>query len=109
MTTQIRAFRPLRTQDTGNIVVTGTSQAVAFSPATLGTMAVRLCNIGTQTVFVYFQEVATSSMVAATVSNGIPLPSGQTEVFTLSQGTVGFTVIAAATGSTLYYNLGEGL
>lgn len=101
---QLRAFRPLAA--TQNIAVTATAQTQTFSPVPFGTSAVRLCNVGTQTVFVLFGE---SSQTAATVSNAIPIPAGQPYIFTMSQGTLSFSVIAGATGSTLYSTVGEGL
>lgn len=104
MTTQIRAFRPLAT--TQNIVVTAAAQTQTFSPVPPGTFVVRFCNIGTQTVFVLPGE---ASQTAATVANAIPIPAGQTEVFTMSQGTLSFSVIAGGAGSTLYTTVGEGL
>lgn len=104
MSTQRRAFRPLAA--TQNIAVTATAQTQTFSPVPLGTTAVRLCNVGTQTVFVLFGE---TSQTTATVSNAIPIPSGQTEIFTMSQGTTTFSVIAGSTGSTLYSTVGEGI
>lgn len=104
MSTQFRAFRPLLA--TQNIAVTAAAQTQTFSPAPNGTSAVRFCNVGTQTVFVLFGE---ATQTAATVSNAIPIPSGQTEIFTMSQGTLSFSVIAGATGSTLYSTIGEGL
>lgn len=103
MSTQWRAFRPLAL--TQNTASTAASQTVVFN-INIGTFAVRFCNIGTQTVFVLPYE---STAVAATVNNGVPIPAGQTEIFTFSQGTSGYTFIAAAVGSTLYSTVGEGL
>lgn len=104
MSTQLRAFRPLAA--TQNIAVTATAQTQTITPVALGTFVVRFCNIGTQTVFVLFGE---STQTAATITNAIPIPAGQTEIFTASQGTLSFSVIAGATGSTLYSTVGEGL
>lgn len=103
MSTQLRAFRPLAA--TQNTAVTASSQTVALNYS-LGTFAVRFSNIGTQTVFILPYE---GTAVAATTTNAIPLPAGQTEIFTFSQGTTGYTVIAGSTGSTLYSTVGEGL
>ena len=103
MSTQLRAFRPLGA--TQNIAVTASAQTVTLVP-TLGTFVIRFCNIGTQTVFVLPGEL---TQVAATTTNAIPIPAGQTEIFTMSQGTTTFSVIAGATGSTLYTTVGEGL
>lgn len=104
MTTQIRAFRPIG--PTQNIAVTGTAATQTFTPVPPGTFAVRFCNIGTQTVFVLPGE---ASQTTATVTNAIPIPAGQTEIFTMSQGTLSYSVIAGGVGSTLYTTVGEGL
>lgn len=100
MSTQNRAFRPLAV--TQNIGVTAAAQTVTLNYAN-GTFAVRFCNIGTQTVFVAFDGNA------ATLTTSLPIPAGQTEVFTFSTGAPSFSVIASATGSTLYSTVGEGL
>lgn len=103
MSTQRRAFRPLAA--TQNIAVTATAQTVTLN-LSFGVFAVRFCNVGTQTIFFLMGE---SSQTDATVSNAIPLPSGQTEIFTFPQGTRTYSVIASATGSTLYTTVGEGI
>jgi hypothetical protein len=103
MSTQIRAFRPLA--PTQNVAVTSVAQTVPLTGA-LGTFTVRFSNVGTQVVFILPGE---ATQVAATTTNAIPIPAGQTEIFTLSQGTQSLSVIATATGSTLYYTIGEGL
>lgn len=104
MSTQWRAFRPLL--PTQNIAVTATAQTQTFSPVPPGTTSVRFCNIGTQTVFIV---IASATQTDATVSNGVPIPAGQTEIFTLFKDTLTFSVIASATGSTLYSTIGEGI
>lgn len=103
MSTNQRAFRPLAA--TQNIAVTATAQTVTLN-FSLGTFAIRFCNVGTQTVFVLPGE---ATQTAATVSNAIPIPAGATEILTMSQGTLSYSVIATATGSTLYSTCGEGL
>jgi hypothetical protein len=103
MSTQWRAFRPLAA--TQNTASSASSQTVTFNYS-LGTFAVRFCNIGTVTVFVL---PSSPTVVAATVSNAIPIPAGQTEIFTMQQGTVGYTMISSGAGSTLYSTVGEGL
>lgn len=103
MSTNQRAFRPLAA--TQNLAVTASAQTVTLNYP-MGTTALRLCNIGTQTIFILFGEV---SQTAATVTNAIPIPAGQTEIFTVSQGTITYSVIAPATGSTLYSTVGEGI
>jgi hypothetical protein len=103
MSTQWRAFRPLAL--TQNIAVTAAAQTQTLN-FSLGTFAVRFSNVGTQTVFVLPGE---ATQTDATVTNAIPIPAGQTEIFTFSQGTRTFSVIATATGSTLYSTVGEGI
>lgn len=103
MSTQLRAFRPLAPTQNLAVGVAASSQTLNF---TLGTVAIRLCNIGTQTVF--FLPRGADDTTDATFANAIPLPAGQTEVFTLPQGTVSLSMIAPATGSTVYTTIGEG-
>lgn len=103
MTMQLRAFRPLAA--TQNLAVTGTAQTVTLNN-TQGTRAIRFCNIGTQTVFVLFGE---ATQTAATTANAIPIPAGQTEVFTLNNLVTTYSAIAAGTGSTIYSTIGEGM
>lgn len=101
---QIRAFQPLGV--TQNIAVTAAAQTQTLN-SPIGTFAIRFCNIGTQTVFVLLREAG--NVTDATATNAVPIPAGQTEIFTAVVGTVNFSVIAAATGSTLYTTIGEGL
>lgn len=102
--TNIRAFKPLSA--TQNIAVLATPTDINLNTV-VGTMAIRLCNIGTQPVFVLFREPA--NVTEASLSNAIPIPAGQTEIFTLPSGVGSISVIAGSTGSTLYFTLGEGL
>jgi hypothetical protein len=90
-----------QTGATVNVAVTGSAQNLTFTaPATNTSPVLRLCNIGTQTVFINFQATAT-------VSNGIPLLANSAETF--EQGsTTTLSVIAATTGSTLYATTGFG-
>lgn len=104
MSTQTRAFRPLA--QTQNIAVTATAQTHTFN-APVGTFAVRFCNVGTQMIFLLPRKAGDTT--AATVTNAIPIPAGQTEVYTFGPGTTSVSVIAAATGSTLYTTVGEGV
>lgn len=103
MSMQLRAFRPLAA--TQNIVVSAAAQTQTFN-YNLGTFSVRFCNIGTQTSFILFREAG--NVTDATVTNAIPIPAGQTEIFTCPVGTLNFSVIGAV-GSTLYTTVGEGL
>lgn len=100
MSTQTRAFRPLAATQNTAVLATATTVTLNY---TNGTFTIRLCNIGTQTVFVAFDGNA------ASLTTSIPIPAGQTEAFTVSTNTPSFSVIASATGSTLYSTVGEGL
>lgn len=104
MSLQLRAFKPL--QPTQNIAVQSTVSDINLT-GVVGTMAIRLCNVGSQPVFILFREP--SNVTEATLANAIPIPAGQTEIFTLPSGVSSISVIAASTGSTLYFTLGEGL
>lgn len=105
MSTQTRAFRPLA--QTQNIAVTSTAQPQALNYK-LGTVAVRFCNIGSQVVYFLPIEAGDTTTVV-TATNGIPLPAGQTEVFTMPTGISSLSVIASGAGSTLYTTVGEGV
>lgn len=104
MSAQLRAFRPLA--DTQNVAVTGTAQTLTLNYQ-LGTNAMRVCNIGSQTIFVVVNDA--NSTKTATVATSMPIPAGNTEVFTAGNGSVSLSVIAAGVGSTLYVTQGEGL
>lgn len=104
MSNQFRAFRPLA--DTQNVVVTGSAQTLTLNYQ-IGTNAMRVCNIGSQTVFIVINDATSAKTAIATTS--MPIPSGNTEVFTLGNGAINISVIAAGTGSTLYVTQGEGL
>jgi hypothetical protein len=104
MSTQIRAFRPLAA--TQNIAVTASAQTVTLNYS-LGTPQIRFCNIGTQTVFIVLGD--NSSQIDATAANAVPIPAGQTEIFRVPPNCPSYSVIAGATGSTLYSTVGEGI
>lgn len=95
----LRTFRPLA--NTQNTAVTGSNQSVTLN-YTMGTRSIRFCNIGTQTVFIDF-------LASATTGTAMPIPAGQTELFSIGPDVTSFNVIAATTGSTLYSTVGEGL
>lgn len=95
----MRTFRPLAA--TQNTSVTATNQQVTLNRTT-GTQSIRMCNLGTETVYIEFGGVATASA-------SLPLPAGQTEVFTVGSDITYYGVIAGTTGSTLYSTVGEGL
>lgn len=84
---------------TQNIAVTATAQSLTLNSAYLEANGVRLVNIGTQTVFVNFGQ--NGSATAATVAAAMPIPAGSSIIVGGSRLTT-LSVIAAATGSTLY-------
>lgn len=100
MTPLFRAFRPLgATQATA---VTNVNQTVTLN-YTAGHRAIRLVNVGSDTVWVNFSG-------AAAIGTGLPIPAGQTEIFTVPQGTNSYGVITtAASTNTLYSTVGEGI
>lgn len=100
MTTQFRAWKPLAA--TQNVAVTNTNQNITLN-FTAGTRCVRVVNVGTETVFINFNA-------AATTASGLPVPAGQTELFTVQNDITTIGVIAATGGAnTLYSTVGEGL
>jgi hypothetical protein len=101
----MQPFRPLAA--TQSAVLDGIAASTINLNYTHGTTAVRLCNIGTQTVFVRPREA--DDVTVTTVLNGIPIPAGQTAIFTLSRGVTNLSLFASAAGSTLYSTVGEGL
>jgi hypothetical protein len=100
MTTQFRAFKALAATQT--TAVTNTNQNVALNWNN-GTRTIRLCNIGTEVVWVNFDGVAA-------VGTGIPIPANQTELFIIGKDVTSYGVIAATGGAnSLYSTIGEGL
>lgn len=104
MSTQLRAFKPLA--QTQNTAVTTTATSIPLNYA-LGTFVVRMCNVGSQMIFLIPVEAGSST--TATLTNAIPLAAGATDLMTMPTGTVALSVIAAGVGSTLYTTVGEGL
>lgn len=106
MTAQLRAFRPLGNNRTVSIAVTNASQSLTIPDTPYGTRAVRIVNLGTDTIFIEFQETAT----AAAVATSMPMIANTVEVFTLPNDKLTIKVIGAAGGlSTMYVTYGEGL
>lgn len=97
-------FQPAATAaSTTALAVTGSNQALTMSPATGsdgGTM--RIANIGTQTVFIALGTVTSS------VTTSMPMLANTVETFSLPGAVTTLSVIAAATGSTLYVTVGQG-
>ncbi len=104
MSMQLRAFRPLA--DTQNVVVTASAQSLTLNYP-LGTNSIRVYNSGTQIVFFLVNDA--TSAKTATVSNAMPVAPGNTEVFTMGNGSVSLSIIAPAVGSTFYVTQGEGV
>jgi hypothetical protein len=95
------AFQPRGgAASTVSIAVTASAQAVGLPVLAAESCTVRLVNAGTQTVFIAF----TGTAVAAT---SMPMLANTVEVFSMPNGSA-LSVIAAATGSTLYATVGDG-
>jgi hypothetical protein len=102
MTTQTRAFRPLAA--TQNTAVTSASQTLTFTYVA-GTRAIRVCNVGTDTVFINIISTA-----SATVAAGVPILANTCDWFTITNDQTTIKFIGAAGGlSTLYVTVGEGM
>jgi len=96
-------FQPSATAATTlNIAVTAANQTFTIpAPASNGG-TIRLANVGSQVVFWAYGTVTSA------VATSTPLLPNTAEVFTLPGGVTRLSVIAAATGSTLYATIGEG-
>lgn len=100
MSLSYRAFRQLGA--TQSLAVTSSNQTVTLN-YTHGHRAIRLVNSGTDIVWVNFGAVAA-------VGTGLPIPAGQTELFTVPQGISTMGVIGVTGGlSNLYSTVGEGI
>lgn len=88
---------------TQNVAVTASNQSTAITATGQGTRSIRLANVGTQTVFVTITDAAAT----ASVSTSIPVVANSVEVFLLRKENAYINVIAASTGSTLYWTVGE--
>ena len=90
--------------NTSTIAVTASNQPLTLSPA-VGSDggSIRIANVGTQTVFLAF------GTGTASVTTSMPIPAGGVEVFSCPGGLSTLSVIAAATGSTLYATPGTGI
>lgn len=64
----------------------------------------RFVNSGAQTIF-----WAYGTQAGLTAANGIPMLANTVETFTIPAGVSTISVIAAATGSTLYITAGDGM
>lgn len=100
---RIEPFLPVGV--TVNIAATAASQVLALTPLINNFIgSLRLANIGSQTLFVAFG----TSNTTVTAANGVPLPTGLSELFHFSEGITHVAVIAAGVGSTLYATSGNG-
>ena len=85
---------------TVNIAVTTSAQNLTIGNApNAGDESVRIANLGTQIVFINFNGTSTL--------NAIPILPGSAELFSTAGAGV-ISVIAAATGSTIYATIGNG-
>lgn len=97
-------FQPIAgAASTLNIAVTASNQTFTLPspPNSGGTM--RLVNSGSQVVFWAYGTVTSA------VATSTPMLPGTVETFTLPGGVTTLSVIAGATGSTLYATIGEGM
>lgn len=69
------------------------------------TFQVRVCNSGSDAVFIKFGP---SGLDAASATADTPVLGGETEVFTLTGDQTHFRVIAAANTPTVYFTCGFG-
>lgn len=101
----LRAFRPVDAT-----VKISVASSAATTPITglQSIRSLRLFNAGSETVFISFIGTKATGL-PATVNDSLPLPAGQTEVFTIAADVTGISTIAATTSSTLYMTVGEGL
>ena len=105
-TVLVRPFGPLQGGATQNIAVTASTQNQVITPNGIGYRSIRIVNVGTQTVFVTFGK---DNTVTASLTTSMPVAASSVEVFTLDQDITYIAVIAAATGSTVYYTVGQGI
>jgi hypothetical protein len=108
MQVYIRPFnpKPLQGVNTLNLAVTGTTGTIALGAfKNQGRQSIRIVNSGTQVVFLNF-SVGTGT---ATTTTDMPMLPNTSEVFWLGEKTTNINAIAAATGSTLYVTIGEGV
>lgn len=89
--------------DTVNQAVTTTSATTAVVSDNYKAGSVRVYNSGPSTVFMKFGD----SNVTVTVDNGVPVPSGAVEVYSLLRITHIACITASGT-ATIYFTPGEG-
>ncbi len=103
---QLRAFRPLGTNRTVNLLTTTGSVSLLIPQVPFGTRSLRVVNAGTDTTFIEFAGAAGAT---AAVTTSMPMLPNTVEVFTLANDIITLRVIGTAGGNTLYITYGEGL
>lgn len=97
-------IRPFDVQAaTQNIAVTGSNQSTAITGAGVGTRTLRIANVGSQVVFFSITDNAATAAVASST----PILPNSVETFLIRKDNGYLNCIAATTGSTLYWTLGE--
>lgn len=100
-----RASNQTTPAGTANGAVTASVTQITLPNGPYDTETVgRFVNIGTQTIF-----WAYGTQSSLSVSNGVPMLPNTVETFSLPPGITTISVIAAATGSTLYVTAGDGM
>ena len=98
-----KAFAPAG--NTVNLAAdTSTDRVALTAPASAGGYQVRIYNAGSATAFVRFG----TDTIEATTGAGMPIPSGQTEVFTMASTVTHMAAITASSTATLYVTTGYG-
>jgi hypothetical protein len=84
---------------------------LAGPAGTTNGLQVHVVNLSTQAIFLAFGGAAIAAVaVPGTNANGIPVPAGAVETFTVSAGTAAVGVIQATAGTgNAYFVQGEGL
>ncbi len=102
----IRPFGQLQGQNTSNLAVLATTANVAVPVSGIGFRSIRVTNIGSQNIFVNFGN---SNAITAVLTTSMPVLANTVEVFLLPPDITFVAAIAAATGSTMYLTVGEGV
>lgn len=90
---------------TNGAVTAGVTQIALPAPAPYETETTgRFVNSGSQVIY-----WAYGTQAGLTAANGVPMLPNTVETFTIPAGVSQISVIAAATGSTLYITAGDGM
>jgi hypothetical protein len=104
MGTQTFPFQPDGgASSTTNGAVTASSAQITLPAIGSDGGSLLLTNIGTQTVFIAYGNVT------ASVTTSMPLLAASAQTISVPGGVTQLSVIAAATGSTLYCTAGRGV